>query len=162
MLRLSRTMHRETGMDYLCLAGGVALNCVGNGGVLREGPFKGIWIQPAAGDAGGALGAALSAWHQYENKPRTADNIHDKMKGSYLGPAFSNEDVEARLKTLGAVYRRLDEKDLYGLVADELSGRKSRGVASGTYGIWAAISWRAQHSRGCAEHENAVRVEPQD
>jgi carbamoyltransferase len=89
MLRLSRTMHRETGMDFLCLAGGVALNCVGNGRLLREGPFKGIWIQPAAGDAGGALGAALSAWHQYENKPRTSDNIHDKMKGSYLVPAYS-------------------------------------------------------------------------
>ena len=78
MLRLSRTMHRETGVDYLCLAGGVALNCVGNGRLLREGPFKGIWIQPAAGDAGGAVGAALSAWHQYENKPRTADNFTTK------------------------------------------------------------------------------------
>ena len=131
MLRLSRTMHRETGVEYLCLAGGVALNCVGNGRLLREGPFKGIWIQPAAGDAGGALGAALSAWHQYENKPRTADNIHDKMKGSYLGPAFSNENVEARLKTLEAVYRRLDEKDLYGLVADELAAGKVVGWHQG-------------------------------
>jgi carbamoyltransferase len=131
MLRLSRTMHRETGVDYLCLAGGVALNCVGNGRVLREGPFKGIWIQPAAGDAGGALGAALSAWHQYESKPRTADNIHDKMKGSYLGPAFSNEDVEARLKTLGAVYRRLDEKELYDRVADELAAGKVVGWHQG-------------------------------
>ena len=131
MLRLSHTMHRETGVDYLCLAGGVALNCVGNGRVLREGPFKGIWIQPAAGDAGGALGAALSAWHQYEDKPRTADNSKDKMKGSYLGPAFSNEDVEARLKTLGAVYRRLDEKELYGRVADELAAGKVVGWHQG-------------------------------
>ncbi len=131
MLRLSHTMHRETGVDYLCLAGGVALNCVGNGRVLREGPFKGIWIQPAAGDAGGAMGAALSAWHQYEDKPRTADNIKDKMKGSYLGPAFSNEEVEARLKTLGAVYRWLDEKELYGRVADELAAGKVVGWHQG-------------------------------
>ncbi len=131
MLRLSRTMHRETGADYLCLAGGVALNCVGNGRVLREGPFKGIWIQPAAGDAGGAVGAALNAWHQYESKPRTADNLHDKMKGSYLGPSFSNEDVEARLKTLGAVCHRLEEKDLYGQVADELAAGKVVGWHQG-------------------------------
>ena len=131
MLRLSRTMHRETGVDYLCLAGGVALNCVGNGRLLREGPFKGIWIQPAAGDAGGAVGAALSAWHQYENKPRTADNRRDKMKGSYLGPAFSNEEVEARLKAMGAVYRRVDEQDLYGRVAEELAAGKVVGWHQG-------------------------------
>src|SRR5262249_53711101 len=131
MLRLSQTMHRETGVDYLCLAGGVALNCVGNGRLLREGPFKGIWIQPAAGDAGGAVGAALRAWHQDENKPRTADNIHDNMKGSYLGPAFNNEEVEARLKTLGAVYRRLDEQELYGRVADELAAGKVVGWHQG-------------------------------
>src|SRR6476620_7605232 len=80
MLRLSRTMHRATGVDYLCLAGGVALNCVGNGRVLREGPVKGTWTQPAAGDTGGALGAGLSAWHQYENMHRTTDNMKDKMK----------------------------------------------------------------------------------
>ncbi len=131
MLRLSRTMHRETGVDYLCLAGGVALNCVGNGRLLREGPFKGIWIQPAAGDAGGAVGAALSAWHQYENKPRTVDNLRDKMNGSYLGPAFSNEDVEARLKAIGAVYRRFEEKNLYGRVADELAAGKVVGWHQG-------------------------------
>ena len=79
-------MHRETGVDYLCLAGGVALTCVGNGRVLREGPFKGVWIQPAAGDAGGALDAALSAWHQHENTPRTANNIHSRQnKGELSG-----------------------------------------------------------------------------
>jgi carbamoyltransferase len=131
MLRLSRTMHRETGVDYLCLAGGVALNCVGNGRILREGPFKGIWIQPAAGDAGGALGAALSAWYQYENKPRSADNLKDTMKGSYLGPAFTNHDVEVRLKTLGAVYTRLEEGELYGRVADELAAGKVVGWLQG-------------------------------
>jgi len=131
MLRLSRTMHREAGVEYLCLAGGVALNCVGNGRILREGPFKGIWIQPAAGDAGGAVGAALSAWYQYENQPRTADNVADKMKGSYLGPKHSNEDVESRLKALGAVYQRVDESTLYDRVAEELATGKVVGWLQG-------------------------------
>jgi carbamoyltransferase len=131
MLRLSRTMHRETGADYLCMAGGVALNCVGNGRVLREGPFKGIWIQPAAGDAGGALGAALSAWYQYEDQPRTADHVNDRMKGGYLGPKFSNDDVENRLKTLGAVYRKIDDRELFGLVAGELAAGKVVGWLQG-------------------------------
>ena len=131
MLRLSRTMHQETGADYLCLAGGVALNCVGNGRILREGPFKGIWIQPAAGDAGGALGAALSAWYQYEDRPRTADNLKDTMAGSYLGPKYSNDDVETRLKSLGAVYRRVDDRKLCGLVAEELAEGKVVGWLQG-------------------------------
>ena len=131
MLRLSRTIHRETGVDYLCMAGGVALNCVGNGRVLREGPFKGIWIQPAAGDAGGALGAALSAWHLYENKLRTANNVKDQMKGSYLGPAFSNDEVESRLKQLGAAYVRLGEKDLFTRAAEELAAGKVVGWFQG-------------------------------
>ncbi len=131
MLRLSRTMHRETGAEYLCLAGGVALNCVGNGRVLREGLFKGLWIQPAAGDAGGALGAALSVWHQYEDKPRTVDNLHDQMKGSYLGPAFSNQDVESRLQALGAAYRYFDDEALYSHVAEELAAGKVIGWFQG-------------------------------
>ena len=75
MLRLVRTLHRETGAENLCLAGGVALNCVGNGRILREGPFKGLWIQPSAGDAGGAVGAALTAWHKLEDKPRSPERI---------------------------------------------------------------------------------------
>jgi carbamoyltransferase len=131
ILRLSRTMHRETGVEYLCLAGGVALNCVGNGRILREGPFKGLWIQPAAGDAGGALGAALSAWHQHEGKPRVADNIMDQMRGSYLGPAFTNDEVEARLKALGAVYTKIDDADLFRRVADELASEKVVGWLQG-------------------------------
>ncbi len=131
MLRLSRTMHRETGAEYLCLAGGVALNCVGNGRVLREGLFKGLWIQPAAGDAGGALGAALSVWHQYADKPRTVDNLHDQMKGSYLGPAFSNQDVESRLQALGAAYRYFDDEALYSHVAEELAAGKVIGWFQG-------------------------------
>ena len=131
MLRLTRTVQRETGVDYLCLAGGVALNCVGNGRLLRESSLKGLWIQPAAGDAGGALGAALSAWYQYENQPRTADNIKDRMKGSYLGPVFTNDEVEVRLKKLGASYVRLDEKDLFERVAGELAAGKVVGWLQG-------------------------------
>jgi carbamoyltransferase len=131
MLRLSRTMQKETDADYLCLAGGVALNCVGNGRILREGPFKGIWIQPAAGDAGGAVGAALSAWYQYENQPRTADNLEDKMKGSYLGPSHSNEDIESRLRRLGAAYHRLDDQQLFDRVAEELADGKVVGWLQG-------------------------------
>ena len=98
MLRMARTLHRETGIENLCLAGGVALNCVANGRILKEGPFKKLWIQPAAGDAGGALGAALAAWHNYEQKPRRVRSASDEMRGSYLGPCFSNEEIEALLK----------------------------------------------------------------
>lgn len=131
MSRLSRTMHRETGMEYLCLAGGVALNCVGNGRILREGPFKGMWIQPAAGDAGGAVGAALSAWYQYENQQRVAHDLKDGMQGSYLGPRYSNEDIESRLKTLGAVYQRLEDPQLFDFVADQLDAGKVVGWLQG-------------------------------
>ena len=98
MLRLVKTLHRETGAENLCLAGGVALNCVGNGRILREGPFKEIWIQPAAGDAGGALGAALAAWHRFEGNPRTVNRHGDAMHGSFLGPSFSKEDIEQFLQ----------------------------------------------------------------
>ncbi len=121
MLRLSRSLHRETGLDYMCLAGGVALNCVGNGRILREGPFKDIWIQPAAGDAGGALGAALSVWHQFENNPRAVDGKRDKMRGSYLGPAFSNEDVERFLKSKEAPYVKLQDGALFERLAKDLA-----------------------------------------
>ena len=111
MLKMARHVHARTGEKNLCLAGGVALNCVGNGRLLREGPFEKIWVQPAAGDAGGAVGAALSAWHQYLDKPRDPDaqrgTQSDAMKGSYLGPAFASDDVAVELKAAGAVYRRL-------------------------------------------------------
>jgi carbamoyltransferase len=111
VLKLARTVQRETGEDYLCLAGGVALNCVANGRLLREGPFKDIWIQPAAGDAGGALGAALATWHQYLDKPR-APGEGDRMAGSYLGPTSSDREIEGYLDSIGACYRRLDDGDL--------------------------------------------------
>ncbi len=123
MLRLSRTLHRETGTPNLCLAGGVALNCVGNGRVLRETPYEGLWIQPAAGDAGGALGAAFSAWYQYLGKERTP-NPADAMHGSLLGPAFSDDEVEAYLSRIEAPYQRLNDDELYDRVADVLASEQ--------------------------------------
>ncbi|MBN98516.1 MAG: hypothetical protein CME16_04605, partial [Gemmatimonadetes bacterium] len=93
MLRMARTVHQETGMKNLCLAGGVALNCVGNGRILREGPFEEIWIQPAAGDAGGALGVALSLWYRYCSNERQADGFGDSMRASLLGPSYSQEEI---------------------------------------------------------------------
>lgn len=112
VLRLARTLHEETGEENLCLAGGVALNCVANGRVLREGPFKDIWIQPAAGDAGGAIGAAAVVWHDYGNKPRRT-NGHDRMKGSYLGPSFNADQIRAELDAMGAVYTEIADEELY-------------------------------------------------
>jgi carbamoyltransferase len=123
MLRMGRTVHRETGLDRLCLAGGVALNCVGNGRLLREGPFKELWIQPAAGDAGGALGVAQLAWHRHCAGPRQIAPGKDSMKGAYLGPAYTDLEIEAYLRWVGADYRRLGRQELLqtaaGLLADE-------------------------------------------
>jgi len=122
VLRLARTVHAELQTDYLCMAGGVALNCVANGRILREGPFRDIWIQPAAGDAGGALGAALVAWHEYHDQPRTV-NGHDAMAGSYLGPVFERDAIKAQLDARGAVYEELAPEDvperLSTILADE-------------------------------------------
>src|SRR6185436_19073498 len=123
-LRLARSLHQETGVDYLCMAGGVALNCVGNGRILREGPFKGVWIQPAAGDAGGALGAALATWHEYLGKPRTVSARQDAMKGSYLGPSFSSAQIEDFLKRQDAEYITVSDDELFDRVADELAAGK--------------------------------------
>src|SRR6266702_3865576 len=103
MLRMANRAHRETGLDRLCLAGGVALNCVGNGRILREGPFKHLWIQPAAGDAGGALGVAQLIWHRYCGKERRVRPGRDGMRGSYLGPEFTPEEIERDLRSWGAV-----------------------------------------------------------
>jgi len=110
MLRTVRHVHELTGLDNLCLAGGVALNCVGNGRVLREGPFENIWIQPAAGDAGGALGAALFVWHQLLENPRTVKRP-DSQRASLLGPRFSNREIESFLDKVGATYRRIENAD---------------------------------------------------
>nr|WP_281722667.1 carbamoyltransferase [Nitrosomonas nitrosa] len=130
MLRVTRTLHRETGVEYLCMAGGVALNCVGNGRILREGPFKGIWIQPAAGDAGGAIGAALSAWHRYDDQPRLPTGV-DRMKGSYLGPKHTNPEIERFLKQVDAPYEMLDDDVLFERVAKDLADGKVVGWLQG-------------------------------
>jgi carbamoyltransferase len=119
VLRLAHTAYRELGTDYLCLAGGVALNCVDNGRLLREGKFKDIWIQPAAGDAGGAIGAALSAWYQYGNQPRII-NGKDAMQGSYLGPNFSLTEIEKYLQDIRAVFHYYTDSELFVQVANLL------------------------------------------
>ena len=130
MLRIARSLHRETGSDYLCMAGGVALNCVANGRILREGPFKGIWIQPAAGDAGGALGAALSVWYGYEGRSRVCAP-HDTMYGSYLGPEFSNEEIAATLTRLDAPSIEVSDAELFDRVAAVLAEGKVVGWFQG-------------------------------
>ena len=131
MLRLGKSIHKETGLNNLCMAGGVALNCVGNGRLLREGPFKSIWIQPAAGDAGGAIGSAMAAYHQFLDKPRRVNGSLDAMKGSYLGPAYSNDEIEQYLKSIGASYQRLDDQELFMTVAEELGSEKVIGWCQG-------------------------------
>jgi len=120
VMRLAKTVHRETGAEHLCLAGGVALNCVANGRLLREGPFTDIWIQPAAGDAGGALGAALVAWHDKYDGQRSPDGRSDAMAGSYLGPRFGDSEIEQQLNALGAVYSRLEDPQLLPKLAELL------------------------------------------
>lgn len=131
MLRLANSLHRETGLSNLCLSGGVALNCVGNGRVLREGPFSGLWIQPAAGDAGSSLGAALNVHYSYLNQPRVCQGPSDSMRGSYLGPRFSNEDITSRLQQLEAPYERVEDSDLYRRVAEYLAEGKVIGWLQG-------------------------------
>jgi carbamoyltransferase len=121
MLRMARAVHRETGSENLCLAGGVALNCVGNGRILREGPFKHLWIQPAAGDAGGALGVAQLIWHRHCKQPRTVTSGKDSMQGAYLGPEFSPEEIEAFLKSQGAVYHRRERVELHRRMAEQIA-----------------------------------------
>jgi carbamoyltransferase len=131
MLRMARTVHRETGLENLCLAGGVALNCVGNGRLLREGPFKQLWIQPAAGDAGGALGVAQLIWHRHFKGPRDPQPGKDSMRGSYLGPGFTPDEVEAFLESQGAVYRKMEREDLLDEVAGLLASEKVIGWHDG-------------------------------
>ncbi|MFG0334668.1 MAG: carbamoyltransferase, partial [Maioricimonas sp. JB049] len=121
MLRMARHVHEQTGQSRLCLAGGVALNCVANGRILREGPFEELWIQPAAGDAGGALGAALFVWHQLLDRPRTPSQP-DAMHGALLGPRFSSSEITQFLDQTGAVYTRYDS-------ADALCDKVARAIA---------------------------------
>jgi len=116
ILRMAKTLHSETGASALCMAGGVALNAVANGRLLREGPFDRIWIQPAAGDAGGAIGVALLAWHRYFEMPRAVSES-DSMCGSYLGPTYQDEQIERELKAAGAVSHKLSDDQIIDRIA---------------------------------------------
>jgi carbamoyltransferase len=148
MLKMASYAFRETGMRRLCMAGGVALNCVGNGRILREGPFEDIWIQPAAGDAGGALGVALAIWHRYLGNPRISPEqmgawhsprrrmngippFADGMKGSYLGPLHTEEEIEIYLKSRNLPYKKYKREELPGIVADALAESKVIGLHQG-------------------------------
>lgn len=131
ILRMARHVHAETGMKNLCMAGGVALNCVANGRVLREGDFENLWIQPAAGDAGGALGVALFIWHQLLGKPRACEPL-DSQHASYLGPEFTDDEAQAFFDKIGAVYRRFDdEEEMCDYVAGEIASEKVIGWMQG-------------------------------
>ena len=131
VLRLARSLIKETGEKNLCLAGGVALNCVANGKVLREGGLDHLWIQPASGDAGGALGAALAGYHLHLEQPRQMTNSIDSMKGGYLGPGFSDEEIIKRLKEQGAQFEVLQEDDLIRSCVETLKDGKAVGWFQG-------------------------------
>lgn len=131
MLRMSRHVYKETGCKNLCLAGGVALNCVGNGRILREGPYDDIWIQPAAGDAGGALGAALFTWYQYLENARVADGKKDFQQGSFLGPKFENNYIKDYLKKKNISYVELKDEEIPEKVADLIAAEKVIGWFQG-------------------------------
>ena len=131
VVELAQGIAKETGERNLCLAGGVALNCVVNGILLRRKIFDNIWIQPAAGDAGGALGAALSTWYLHHSKERVASRERDAMKGAYLGPEFTDAEVEAELTACGATFKKLSEDKLIDTVATALAGEKAVGWMQG-------------------------------
>jgi carbamoyltransferase len=131
MLRLTRSLARESGMKNLCLAGGVALNCVANGKVLRDGAFENIWVQPASGDAGGALGAALIGYHGFKQQPRKLNGVMDGMKGAYLGPGFDDREIETELKDAGAVFKTLSEAEMIKTTAAALAEGKAVGWFQG-------------------------------
>ncbi|MBL88646.1 MAG: hypothetical protein CL517_00005 [Actinobacteria bacterium] len=131
VVQIAKSIAKETGERNLCLAGGVALNCVANGILLREKIFDNIWIQPAAGDAGGALGAALSIWYLHYNNKQRMSLQSDAMKGAYLGPEFTDSEIEAELKACGAIYKKFSENDLINEVATALANEKAVGWMQG-------------------------------
>ena len=131
VIKIVSNVYKELNVDYLCLAGGVALNCVVNGRILREGSFKDIWIQPAAGDAGGSLGAALSVWHEFLDNPRNADNKNDGMQGAYLGKQFTNVEIKNYLNSVGAVYEEIEDAELMPKLAKVLASGNVVGWFSG-------------------------------
>ncbi|WP_170377142.1 carbamoyltransferase family protein [Ruegeria atlantica] len=131
VLRLTRSAAQEYGIENLCMAGGVALNCVANGHILRDGAFKDIWVQPAAGDAGGAVGAALAAWHTELKNERQSTSPSDKMQGSYLGPAFAQDDIEQRLTAIGAKFETFETDGMITEAATALVDGKALGWFQG-------------------------------
>ncbi len=131
VLRMTRALAKETGMKNLCLAGGVALNCVANGKVLRDGKFDGIWIQPAAGDAGGALGAALCAYHLFQGRPRSVGGGGGAMRGAFLGPEYGQGEIESRLRAAGARFRVLGDDEVIDVTAQALMDGKAVGWFQG-------------------------------
>ncbi len=131
VLRLTRSLAKEFNIENLCLAGGVALNCVANGKILHDGAFKNVWVQPAAGDAGGALGAALNAYHLYKEQPRKVPAGKDAMQGSYLGPSYEVADVEGRLKASGAKFSILEDDAMISATANALADGKAVGWFQG-------------------------------
>jgi carbamoyltransferase len=131
MLKMATHIHKVTGQDKLCLAGGVALNCVGNGQVLRKGPFKDIWIQPASGDAGGALGAALCVWHRYAGNKRSIAGINNTQKASLLGPSYKDDQIEKFLKGRNIPYKRLSYNEIVNEVSDLIIDAKVIGWFQG-------------------------------
>jgi carbamoyltransferase len=131
MYRMARHVRKQTGMRHLCLAGGVALNCVANGKILREGIFDRIWIQPAAGDAGGALGAALFTWHEYLGNGRQADGARDSQRGSYLGPEFNRDDIRKFLQSQNAPFVELNDEEIPERIADLIASDKVIGWFQG-------------------------------
>ena len=131
VLRMARHARELTGKRHLCLAGGVALNCVANGKLLRSGIFDDIWIQPAAGDAGSAVGAALAVWHKAQNQPRQADDVHDAMQGAYLGPRFPQAETEAYLQARGYPYEVLDDAEWAAQVAAIIADEKVVALCNG-------------------------------
>ena len=130
MVKLATSLKKEFNLPNLCLAGGVALNCVANGKILKENIFKNIWIQPAAGDAGGSLGAALALWHIEQNNPRKV-NKNDQMKGSYLGPEYSQNQIEEELRSTGAIFSTVNEEDLLNKTVEDLSSGHAIGWFQG-------------------------------
>ena len=131
VLKMTRSLAKETESKNLCLAGGVALNCVANGKILRDAAFENIWVQPAAGDAGGALGAALCAYHLFQKQPRTPNGEMDAMQGSYLGPEFSQSEIEQRLAAAGGKYSVLSDQDVTDVTAQALADEKAIGWFQG-------------------------------
>jgi carbamoyltransferase len=131
LITMTRALAKEFGQKNLCLSGGVALNCVANGKILRDGAFENVWIQPASGDAGGAVGAALAAYHGYCDQPRSQTGQMDGMAGSYLGPSYENDDIASRLTAAGARFSRLSEADTISRTAKDLADGKAVGWMQG-------------------------------